>query len=211
MAKSKADLHKEAVNSGAIAADSDPDDFTAAELEARVSGDIPVAERVSATKPIIAPDGHVVLSQEDIDNRMADFARMTRQVPVTFTIGIGSENVQRDVRPGGHDPLSAVADAGTVGLRGRDGRGHHAVGDHHGVGRGVGRASVPAHGGSHRAAVRERACRLCLGGLVMRLFLRTRRETPQAIPHLLRCQALRRRRRTTRMGKRVRPLRRPPL
>jgi hypothetical protein len=28
-----------------------------------------VKERKSATKPIIAPDGHVVLSQEDIDAR----------------------------------------------------------------------------------------------------------------------------------------------
>jgi hypothetical protein len=71
MAKSKADLHKEAVTAGAVPPDSDPDDFTADELSARVSGDIPVAERVSASKPIVAPDGHVVLSQEDIDNRDA--------------------------------------------------------------------------------------------------------------------------------------------
>ena len=30
-----------------------------------------VTEIKSATKPIIAPDGHVVLSQEDIDSRDA--------------------------------------------------------------------------------------------------------------------------------------------
>jgi hypothetical protein len=69
MAKSKADLHKEAVHSGTVAADSDPDEFTADQLSALLSGDIPVHERVSASKPIVAPDGHVVLSQEDIDNR----------------------------------------------------------------------------------------------------------------------------------------------
>jgi len=69
MAKTKADLHKEAVHSGAVAPDSDADDFTAEELSQRLSGDIPVHERKSADKPIVAPDGHVVLSQEDIDNR----------------------------------------------------------------------------------------------------------------------------------------------
>ena len=69
MAKNKADLHQAAVNAGAVAADSDPDDFTADQLSALLSGDIPVHERVSATKPLIAPDGHVVLSQEDIDAR----------------------------------------------------------------------------------------------------------------------------------------------
>ena len=69
MAKSKADLHKEAVTSGAIAADSDPDDYTAEQLQGIVGGNLPVRERQSASKPIVAPDGHVTLSQEDIDNR----------------------------------------------------------------------------------------------------------------------------------------------
>jgi hypothetical protein len=69
MAKTKSDLHKEAVTAGAVAADSDPDEFTADQLSALLSGDIPVHERVSASKPIVAPDGHVVLSQEDIDAR----------------------------------------------------------------------------------------------------------------------------------------------
>ena len=69
MAKTKAELHKEGIASGAVAADSDPDDYTAEQLQGIVSGNIPVAERVSADKPIVAADGHVVLSQEDIDNR----------------------------------------------------------------------------------------------------------------------------------------------
>lgn len=40
-----------------------------AEPEPTDTTDIPVEGRVSATEPIIAPDGHVVLSQEDIDAR----------------------------------------------------------------------------------------------------------------------------------------------
>lgn len=69
MAKTKAQLHEEAVVAGAVAADSDPDEFTADELAARVSGDTPVRERQSADRPIVAPDGHVTLSQDDIDAR----------------------------------------------------------------------------------------------------------------------------------------------
>lgn len=70
MAKTKADLHKAGVASGALPADSDPDDYTLEELQARVSGDeLPVRERRSASKPVVAPDGHVTLSQEDIDAR----------------------------------------------------------------------------------------------------------------------------------------------
>ena len=69
MAKTKADLHKEGVASGQVPADSDPDDYTVEGLQALLSGDYIVAERVSAKKPIIAADGHVVLSQEDIDAR----------------------------------------------------------------------------------------------------------------------------------------------
>lgn len=69
MAKSKTDLHKEAVASGAVAADSDPDDYTVEQLQGLVSGDIQIRERRSASKPIVAPDGHVTLSQEDIDAR----------------------------------------------------------------------------------------------------------------------------------------------
>lgn len=69
MAKTKSQLHAEGVASGAVAADSDPDDFTSEELQNLLSGDVKVRERQSATEPIVAPDGHVVLSQEDIDAR----------------------------------------------------------------------------------------------------------------------------------------------
>lgn len=70
MAKSKADLMNEAQNAGLVAADGNPDDYTAAQLEQILSGDVPVWEgSASATEPQIAPDGHVVLSQEDIDSR----------------------------------------------------------------------------------------------------------------------------------------------
>jgi hypothetical protein len=31
--------------------------------------EVKIAERKSASKPIVAADGHVVLSKEDIDNR----------------------------------------------------------------------------------------------------------------------------------------------
>lgn len=69
MAKTKSELLKDAQTAGLVAPDATAADFTAAALEAIVSGDIPVRERVSATSPIVAPDGHVVLSQEDIDAR----------------------------------------------------------------------------------------------------------------------------------------------
>lgn len=70
MAKTKADLHKEGVTSGALPADSDPDDYTAVQLENLVGGDVPAAGWLpTATKPITAPDGHPTLSQEDIDAR----------------------------------------------------------------------------------------------------------------------------------------------
>jgi hypothetical protein len=71
MAKTKTELLKEAQTAGLVAAEADPDDFKAADLEAIVSGEIPVRERQSATNPIVAADGHVVLSQEDIDARNA--------------------------------------------------------------------------------------------------------------------------------------------
>jgi hypothetical protein len=41
----------------------DQDEKTPAVVEPKAS------ERVSAKKPIVAPDGHETLSQEDIDNR----------------------------------------------------------------------------------------------------------------------------------------------
>jgi hypothetical protein len=69
MAKTKTDLFKEGVAAGVIPDDSDPDDFTVDELQSRLSGDVRVHERQSASEPIVAADGHVVLSQEDIDAR----------------------------------------------------------------------------------------------------------------------------------------------
>jgi hypothetical protein len=67
--KTKADLHKEAVKAGAVADETQPDDFTAEQLEALISGNFVASERVSSRKPLVAPDGHVVLSQADIDAR----------------------------------------------------------------------------------------------------------------------------------------------
>jgi hypothetical protein len=69
MAKNKSELLKEAQTAGSVPADATEDDYTAEQLGALASGEHVVHERVSASKPIVAPDGHVVLSQEDIDAR----------------------------------------------------------------------------------------------------------------------------------------------
>lgn len=70
MAKSKTELLNEAVKSGALPEDAEADDYTAAQLETLVGGDVPAAGWTpSANAPITAPDGHVVLSEEDIKNR----------------------------------------------------------------------------------------------------------------------------------------------
>lgn len=69
MAKTKAELVEQAVASGAVAADAEPDDFTVVQLEQMLSGEVVAHDRKSATEPIVAADGHVVLSQEDIDAR----------------------------------------------------------------------------------------------------------------------------------------------
>jgi hypothetical protein len=71
VAKSKGELLKQAQGAGLVAADAGEDDYTADELSALLRGDERVQERVSASEPIVAPDGHVVLSQEDIDARDA--------------------------------------------------------------------------------------------------------------------------------------------
>lgn len=65
----KKELLKEAQTAGAAPADATEDDYTAAELAALVSGEHVAHERVSADKPVVAPDGHVNLSQADIDAR----------------------------------------------------------------------------------------------------------------------------------------------
>ena len=69
MAKSKGELLAAAKASGAVADDVGEDDYTADELTELLRGDQRVGDRVSAGEPIVAPDGHVVLSQEDIDAR----------------------------------------------------------------------------------------------------------------------------------------------
>jgi hypothetical protein len=70
MAKTKDDLLKEAQGSGLVAADASADDYTADDLNALLRGNVPAWKgSLSAREPIVAPDGHVVLSQEDIDAR----------------------------------------------------------------------------------------------------------------------------------------------
>jgi len=69
VAKSKTELHKDAIAAGSVAADSTPDDYTLDELQALLRGNPAWTGSLSADEPIVAPDGHVVLSQEDIDAR----------------------------------------------------------------------------------------------------------------------------------------------
>lgn len=70
MAKAKTELLKEAQNAGLVPEDVSADDYTAAQLEALLSSDVAAWEgSASATTPQVAPDGHVNLSQEDIDAR----------------------------------------------------------------------------------------------------------------------------------------------
>lgn len=67
MAKSKSDLLKEAQAAGHVSEDASEDDFTVAQLETILGGTVP--STAAPTEPIVMPDGHVVLSQEDIDAR----------------------------------------------------------------------------------------------------------------------------------------------
>ena len=70
MAKTKADLLKAAQPEGLVATDATEDDFTGEQLVALLTPDRPAWEgSASAKEPIVAADGHVVLSQEDIDSR----------------------------------------------------------------------------------------------------------------------------------------------
>lgn len=70
MAKTKTELLKDAQKAGLAADTASEDDFTLADLETMLSPN-PVAWKGSASssKPLVAPDGHVTLSQEDIDAR----------------------------------------------------------------------------------------------------------------------------------------------
>lgn len=67
----KKDLLKEAIASGRLPEDAVEDDYTAAQLEALIDpSSAPAWEgSASASEPVVAPDGHVNLSQEDIDAR----------------------------------------------------------------------------------------------------------------------------------------------
>jgi hypothetical protein len=67
----KAELLKEAQAAGAVTGDASADDFTVAQLEQILGrSEHPAWEgSASASEPLVAPDGHVNLSQEDIDAR----------------------------------------------------------------------------------------------------------------------------------------------
>jgi hypothetical protein len=71
VAKSKTDLLDEAKAAGVVAADVAEDDVTSDELKRALNPDDAPMHKgsLSASEPIVAPDGHVVLSQEDIDAR----------------------------------------------------------------------------------------------------------------------------------------------
>jgi hypothetical protein len=70
MAKSKGDLLADAQAAGLVASDAGEDDYSVDDLRDILNPDRPMHKgSLSATEPIIAPDGHVVLSQEDIDAR----------------------------------------------------------------------------------------------------------------------------------------------
>ena len=68
----KKDVFERAVNAGAVPADANPDDFTLEQLSRFLSGEVSAWEgSLSSQTPIVAPDGHVTLSQEDIDRARA--------------------------------------------------------------------------------------------------------------------------------------------
>lgn len=67
---SKKELLEQAVGAGLLPEDASEEDFSKAQLEEVLSTDVPAWEgSLTAQEPIVAPDGHVVLSQEDIDAR----------------------------------------------------------------------------------------------------------------------------------------------
>jgi hypothetical protein len=71
VAKSKGELLKDAKAAGLVADDVAEDDLTVDDLRGMLNPDERPMHKgsLTATEPIIAPDGHVVLSQEDIDAR----------------------------------------------------------------------------------------------------------------------------------------------
>lgn len=70
MAKTKAELFKEAQRSELVPEDSSADDFSAAQLEALLGGNVAAWQgSLSSTGPLVAPDGHPTLTKEDVDAR----------------------------------------------------------------------------------------------------------------------------------------------
>jgi hypothetical protein len=65
----KRDLLKEAQKAGLAPEDANADDFTEAQLEALLGRGPAWEGSLSASKPVMAPDGHVNLSKEDISAR----------------------------------------------------------------------------------------------------------------------------------------------
>ena len=65
----KKELLKEAQAAGHVADDADEGDFTVAQLETLLGRGDAWEGSVSSSEPLVAPDGHVNLSQEDIDAR----------------------------------------------------------------------------------------------------------------------------------------------
>lgn len=66
----KKELLAEAQAAGHVSEDASADDFTVAQLETLLGRGAPAWEgSISSSEPLVAPDGHVNLSQEDIDAR----------------------------------------------------------------------------------------------------------------------------------------------
>jgi len=66
----KKDLLEQAQGRGLVADGVDETDFTESQLRELLSDNVSAWKgSLSARKPVVAPDGHVSLSQEDIDAR----------------------------------------------------------------------------------------------------------------------------------------------
>ena len=87
MAKSKADLHKDAVHAGAVAADTDADDYTADQLQDMLSGNVEVSERKSYDQAA----GSTGRARGAVAgrHRCPKLTRLTRRKPVTVEIDLG--------------------------------------------------------------------------------------------------------------------------
>lgn len=65
----KRDVFKEAQKAGHVPDDASMDDFTEAQLETLLGRGPAWEGSASAPKPLVAPDGHVTLTEEDIRAR----------------------------------------------------------------------------------------------------------------------------------------------